>query len=349
MCKDSIKKLQGFALFALMAVMIYLVASILDIIVSNSEKNDDYREKFNAYIETVINHPQEGKEESIVAASNLNDTTSYMLIEKDYLKEILRRHVTDHSSIMDANNYLAIILTLITLCVTLAAVIPYIMGKSILEKDIKDAVEEIHESETVKYQKLVDQLERSEAHLSRMSAYNLLTEYKLDLNKCNACGKRVDLNLRLHPYWVIGWASKAITRYLKCSSRGFATDEFIKNCVEYITEAATLTDSIAIDDKKGVIVRAFTDLFDAMQMGKNKDLRKFKHELDAILYKLWNILKECDCYKKQGDDVECVIFIKVKSKSKYVEYLDEGPKSTEKDFHRTFYNWKDNMLFSHEK
>lgn len=218
------------------------------------------------------------------------------------------------------------------------------MGKSILEKDIKDAVEEIHESETVKYQKLVDQLERSEAHLSRMTAYNLLTEYKLDLNKCNACGKRVELNLCLHPYWVIGWASKAIIRYLKCTSKGFATDQFIEDCVEYISEAAKLMTDTTMDDEKGVIVRAFTDLFDAMQMGKNKELKEFKHELDTILYELWNILTKCGCYNKQGYDVEYVIFTKVKSKSKYTGYL--GYESTEEDFHRVFHNWKDDILFS---
>ena len=340
--KNVIKKSQGWALFALMVLMSLLVVFIMVITIYNSISNCKYRETFNEYIERTIDKTQDNKEiccnkQNMQVISVHNDTakesSSYMLIEKGYLKDILRQHITDHSSIMDANNYLAIILTLITLCVTLAAVIPYIIGKSIIEKDIKDAVEEMSESETVKYQKLVDQLERSEAHLSRMTAYNLLVEYKLELNKCDACGKKVELNLWKHPYWVIGWASKAIIRYLRCSSEGFATEKFINNCIEYIEKAGNFPkENTVVDDKDGVVLRAFVDLFDALQIGQNKPELK-NSVLYEILSKLWNALTEA--YKSPNrtpTEVENFIFNQVKKKAKYKEYLPERANATEQDF-----------------
>lgn len=354
MCTWTIKDWQGAALISLMASMIILILYIVLSTICNGYANRNYRKSFNNKVCQIVNEAgansynlyritnstlanystkQSEKHAKKHNTTTISESKECVLIEKEDLEYILQQHITDHSSIMDVNNYLAIILTLITLCVTLAAVIPYIMGKSILEKDIKDAVEEIHESETVKYQKLVDQLERSEAHLSRMTAYNLLVEYKLELNKCDACGKKVELNLWKHPYWVIGWASKAIIRYLRCSSEGFATEKFINNCIEYIEKAGNFPkENTVVDDKDGVVLRAFVDLFDALQIGQNKPELK-NSVLYEILNKLWNALTEA--YKSPNrtpTEVENFIFNQVKKKAKYKEYLPERANATEQDF-----------------
>lgn len=351
--RKSIKEKQSYSLVRLMTAMIVLVLLMIVSTIWNAWVNREYKNEFNKQVCEIISNAKRHynthqetlpattdtakqfkpytEEQSLAQASKDEE---YALIRTEDLEYILQQHITDHSSIMDANNYLAIILTLITLCVTLAAVIPYIMGKSILEKDIKDTLEKMEHKESVKYRNLVDQLERAEAHLSRMTAYTLLVEYKL--NKCNS--SKVP-NLNIHPYWVIGWASKAIIRYQKCTSKGFATNQFMDNCAEYIKEAAkVILKSNISKDKDGVILRAFVDLYDVLQLNniyKPREFQKNVSDLEDLLGKLWEKLKEC--YKEEDTNVEDTLFDLIKQKTKRTEYLDSD---ADEDVRKRFNEWK---------
>lgn len=342
--ENCLKERQGQTLVYLMRVLIILILCVIVSVFWNSCASRCYRQKFNEHIGTVINMAQDNKgccnEQNGLVIPIANDTAkgnnTYVLIKKSYLKDILQQHITDHSNIMDTNNSLAIILTLITLCISLAVIIPYIMGKSILKTDIRNAVEEMHESETVKYQELVDQLERSEAHLSRMTAYNLLVDYKLNLNKCDACGKRTELDTSVHPFWSIGWAAKAIIRYQNCTSQGFAADKFIDNCIIYIKDAGMLIKENKLkNDENGVVLRAFVDLFDVLyspSINNSNKIKENKFELDAVLSQLWSILNKC--YKD-----EKYIITQMEAKSIiHEDFLNKGQKG--QDFRILFERWK---------
>lgn len=343
--KKSIKEKQGISLIGLMVAMIVLVIYIIANTMCNTITNHTYRNKLNEKIDSIIcgtSNVIQNESQYILINPNTNDsiksTNKYVLIKKKDLTYILQQNVTDHSSIMDANNYLAIILTLITLCVTLAAVIPYIMGKSILDKDIKEALEKMEHKESVKYRKLVDQLERAEAHLSRMTAYTLMAEYKL--NKCKIGNSYKAPDLSIHPSWVIGWASKAIIRYQKCTSKGFATDKFMDNCADYIKEASKeIINSNMSCDKDGIVLRAFVDLYDALQLNniyKPREFQKNVSDLENILCQLWVKLKKC--YEKKGSNVDDTLFDLIKQKTKYDEYLHS--EATDNDIRKRFNEWK---------
>ena len=359
MRKWTIKDWQGIALVSLMGSMIILVLYIVFNTICNRCANHNYRESFNNKVCKIVNQveansynlyrtdkpslandsikqrEQYAKEHN---ATTISEVKECVLIEKEDLEYILQQHITDHSSIMDANNYLAIILTLITLCVTLAAVIPYIMGKSILEKDIKETLEKMEHKESVKYRNLVNQLERAEAHLSRMTAYTLMVEYKL--NKCKINDSYKALDLSVHPCWVIGWASKAIIRYQKCTSKGFATDQFMDNCANYIKEASKeIINSNMPYDKNGIVLRAFVDLYDALQLNniyKPREFQKNVSDLENILCQLWVKLKKC--YEKKGTNVDDTLFGLIKQKTKYDEYLDS--EATDDDIRKRLNEWK---------
>ena len=124
----------------------------------------------------------------------------------------------------------------------------------------------------------------------------------------------------MHPCWVIGWASKAIIRYQKCNFKGFATNQFMDDCAEYIKDASKeFINSNIPDDKKGIVLRAFV----ALQLNniyKPKEFQKNVSDLESILCLLWMKLKKC--YETKGPNVDNVLFEFIKQKTKYDEYLE---------------------------
>lgn len=271
----------------------------------------------------------------------LNNDSDSVIISRDDLEVLLE------SKQIESNDYLAIILTLITLCVSLSAAIPYIVGKSVTSNQVKDTVEELYRKQKddndKKTKKTLDKLEAAEAHLSRMVAYNLMYAVRdKDFKKAVSVVKGYDP--KHHPFWALGWASKALIRYVKVaqseSVNTFATERFCLNCIKYIKDASAAIEDIsnvalatlasgqsplALCD--GKVLRAYVDLFDALGFYKSfRYNRKVgvlmnsedEQALNEILQKLYQILTQ---------STTCVYNAKlaqeIAQKSKYNQYLKD--------------------------
>lgn len=205
-----------------------------------------------------------------ITAEVLNPKDSSLILSGKDVKELLDSVMVETSTIMDSNNYLAIILTLITLCVSLSVVIPYIVGRSISAKTIKDTVDELYkkdrDSSELKYKKYIKKLLLAEGHLSRMISYILLNSSK---DKFNTVLTNEKYDEKAHPYWAIGWGSKAIIRYIDCysKSKNDYNESFINESVNYVIDASASMISQGISKETGhkakeKIIRAFVDVVD---------------------------------------------------------------------------------------
>lgn len=246
---------------------------------------------------------------------------------------------------IESNDYLAIILTLITLCVSLSAAIPYIVGKSVTSNQVKDTVEELYRKQKddseKEMKKALDKLEAAEAHLSRMVAYDLMYSIK-DVNFKNPSPVVNDYNPAHHPFWALGWASKALIRYVKIaqseSVNTFAIEKFCSNCIKYIKDAAKLIEYIVsmtasqdtspADLCDGKVLRAYVDLFDALGFYKSFRYNRkvgvlidseMERDLNDILQKLYEILtpSALGFYNE-------TITEQIAKKSKYYQYLKDS-------------------------
>ncbi len=150
------------------------------------------------------------------------------------------------------NGFNSILLAMITLCATLAVVIPYVVGKAITHQDVLEVVKtEAEKNQTSfdeKIQKTIKTLEWSEGHNSRMVSYFLqqmkgTKEYK--------------------PEWVIGWASKALIRYFKQDQIRTDTKKFCNECIDYISKA---TDNINSQESidMDIMYRTIKDAYDVI-------------------------------------------------------------------------------------
>lgn len=219
------------------------------------------------------------------------------------------------SQIMKSNDYFTVILSLITLCATLAVVIPYIVGKSVsknyidekvdlaikqndkqIEKvrdriddvfiDIKqsrqnaeDAYKESREKMEKQYEQSMKAMSWAEAHLSRMTAY--LLAFKNG-------NKKTEKN---EHSWAIGWASKALSRYInlyESSERHFNIDSFIQYCLDIIDYSSKDLKLFNLEEKdtsdaKGKVLRAFIDLYDAVRFSETKGIEVFDRNYESIV------------------------------------------------------------------
>lgn len=232
---------------------------------------------------------------------------------------------------IESNDYLTIILTLITLCATLSAVIPYIVGKSVTENQVRETVEKCLDSQTKendrRQRETIEQLESAEAHLSRMISYQLLYDVKDTYTQ----SKSDNFDARVHPFWALGWASKSMIRYIKVPPK-FHNQKFVDYTIQYMLLAGNMISEIKITDKikkdesldfKGKTIRAFVDLFDALgyyySYSYNDKLNlkvtnDDQAELNKLLRQLYKIIKE---KLKAEKDLENAII----KKSKYKFYL----------------------------
>lgn len=197
---------------------------------------------------------------------------------------IVEEKVVHQNAIADSSpTIISIILTLITLCVTLSIVIPYIQGKTMTEGTIRGVASEFYRDAFAaierNHQAVVEDSIWEDAHHSRMIAYLLL--------------KSKDVNDKL---WSIGWASKSLLRYLKLtqwypdrySNNAFHVNDFIKKCVDYLNEADEVLKNTDIKDKKKETLRAFSDLSLATFLARGKD---YFFDLDSLLTKVYKQLE----------------------------------------------------------
>lgn len=218
----------------------------------------------------------------------------------------------------ESTTILSIFLALITLCVTLSIVIPYVEGKSMTENKIKHVAssyyKEAFESIEQYYSETNENAMWEEAHFSRMIAY--LLQKSSDVTDM---------------YWSIGWASKAIIRYIKCPDKYHKTN-FIENSISYINKAATLISGISgTTSENDKLLRAFVDAFDAYVLIKcekcllhrTEKLKEMENAL-LLLYKALMPSSEDEITDlgKLHDFVQDELNKSVKEKSKF--YTDKS-------------------------
>ena len=271
-----VKKLIGFCIALVVFIILWVV---IDTII-----NICYHSNVKKKLDKI--------EYLAIDAIDFSDSTAVyegkVLTGKD-IKDLLDQRITMESTIVDSNNYLAIILTLITLCVSLSVVIPYVVGRAVSSKDIKDRVDELYafhkDDVAVKFRSSVNMLLASEAHQARMIAYELLCGYYNRPHQvirpkpccCCKCIKGLTVKIPLipaeysidkHPIWALGWASKALFRYVvigKTSYKNFCEDlvKYILSCMSEIG-----LNTAIIDANKAMATRAFYDLFNALVYNK---------------------------------------------------------------------------------
>lgn len=186
---------------------------------------------------------------------------------------------------------ISIILTLITLCVTLSVVIPYVEGKAMTEGKVRTVAREYYQDAFESVQRFYDEtLEDSlweDAHASRMTAYFLQKSEDPD-----------------DKVWAIGFASKAILRYVKLihqkpdryGHNAYHEIDFIKRCLDYMGNEKSSFDGV----DSGKMLRAFSDLSFAAFLASGFDFRSDLKSRMAIMYPH---LKE----KVSLDDIDVVL------------------------------------------
>ena len=180
--------------------------------------------------------------------------------------------------------YMTIILSLITLCATLAVVIPYLIGKIYIESQVKEDIQKEINGKIDKYifatdsqvQKNLNAMDLESAHFSRMISYLLLQQAKAEKSQ------------KIYG-WTIGWAAKAIRLYLHANQKEYHHfGNFMGNCFDYIKEAGNALPDTMKDDDKAIISRAIGDLYMAyLLLRKENSLDKTGEEkIREILKKM---------------------------------------------------------------
>lgn len=327
----------GFLIFAMIAVVV--------VVVIFSYRNYSAISVFTASTDLAV----EKLEMIISNKDNIQDNTQLAL---EQIKEILDANVPEQKAIIDTNNYVAIILTLITVCLTLSTIIPYIVGKSVgksyvneavesaykdvkenteaTRKEVKEKVESMYMSNKKdveqKYDKAMNNLQWAEAHLSRMTAYMLAPPVESKEN----------------PFWAIGWASKSLIRYITLYSEEGAKrahiEKFCKDCMEYIDRSAEKIKSTCTRptcDKDGIILRAFTDMFDVLVLYENNSkypIKAIKENIDTFNCHLSDLyVTLIGCYPNE-DEIQS----EMAKKTKFTEFL---PGRTKDDFISYLKEW----------
>lgn len=281
---------------------------------------------------------QEHNEYETAIHEKVNGDDGNIIISREDFEKLLEYKY------IEANDYLAIILTLITLCVSLSAAIPYIVGKAVTSNQVKDTVEELYRKQKDdnerNIKKAIDKLEAAEGHLSRMIAYILMFSVK-DENFKARFSSFNNYNPDHHPFWALGWASKGLIRYIKVAQSDaintFAIERFCENCVKYIQDASVLIADISSKDIKttsptsfcdGKVLRAYVDLFDALGFYKafryNRKVgvlitEKKEKELNETLMELYKVLTP----SAPGFYDESIAK-EISKKSKYSQFLKDS-------------------------
>lgn len=276
------------AVTALVSSMIVLVVAVIFWVCNDSRVNRKYHEEISTKLDKI--HGVALNAQDILKESSKNQKIKAL---EDLLEaKIDAAIIEEKSSAIDSNNYMALILTLVTLCVSLSAVIPYIVGKSISKFEIKNVVEDLYAKDkhdvSVKYRESVNMLLASEAHLSRVTAYELLTMIP------PVGSKSPSSNVMLtNSIWAIGWASKALIRYItSCNSENYGSYKgFACELLSYINKASGGGFEGDIDKNNLKIAkRSFLDLLNAIVYNETLYKEFLDHNQLANLRKCLNDL-----------------------------------------------------------
>ena len=244
----------------LIVAMIFLVVCVIGWVATDTYINRSYHAELIEKLDGI----------KYITADAVTPLDSSKILTAKDIKDLLDQRIEKEASIIDSNNYLAIILTLITLCVSLSVVIPYIVGKAVSAKDIKDTVEELYMKNefdvAVQDKKNLQLLLASEAHLSRMISYSLLSSARFTYPSLN----KQEYDVKNHPVWAMGWAAKSLIRYItSCPVENYLSHQvFSKNLITYISDSyeALIRDEGTSFNWKGhaPAQRALLDLLNAI-------------------------------------------------------------------------------------
>lgn len=343
---NSSAKYDGLVI-ALLVAMFILVLATIGWVVTDFFINRSYHEQVKSRLEKI--------EYITVDAVEFADSSD--LFEGKYLtgkdiKDLLDQKIASESTIIDSNNYLAIILTLITLCVSLSVVIPYIVGRTVSSKDIKDRVDELYTQQAYdsakRYNENVNMLLASEAHLSRMISYLLLSDYSYHSSSTTPREIHNKFRVQKHPAWAMGWASKALLRYVVIDKESYRL--FCQDLCCYILYCKNKLGS-NINAYEGIVERAFYDLLNAlvyhkilgnkMLDGSVSNLKECLNKLASHLYKEKQITRDqlqngaiLKSHKDQYLDSDYMIAKYIEAvgniTAEVIKYLDKEKNTTKK-------------------
>ena len=311
------------AVTALVVAMTVLVVGVVIWVCVDSYANIQYHEAVSTKLDSIQSVALDMQD--ILKESS--DSLKIKAFEEILEAKIDAVIIGENSSAIDSNNYMALILTLVTLCVSLSAVIPYIVGKSISKFEIKNVVEDLYAKDkhdvSVKYRESVNMLLASEAHLSRVTAYELLTVGSKSPVKNVALTNSV---------WAIGWASKALIRYItSCNSENYNSyKDFAVELLIYIDKACEGGFKCEFDENTTKIAkRSFLDLLNAIVYNKtlnkklidSKQLTKLKGHLNTLYGKVSQQFEANIVSPQFEANINNVIQAALK-KSHYQLYLD---------------------------
>lgn len=330
------KKLLDILISVLLLAMIALVGYVAYAVYDQHKQAEASRSNVETFFERIEAAPA--------------DENGAVHISRDDLKLLADSTINDNSNVMDINNFISIMLTLITLCLTCSAIIPYVVAKFISESKIKDTVEDVYAKDKERtdrqYHRSVEKLEVAEAHISRMIAYNLK---KMDsIRKGIVMTPHASYDYSEHAVWTIGWASKALIRYIRNANannvRPNEVSKFCGECISYIYDSAVVLSSISVSGShKDKALRAVCDALDALFYYKalkgNTSVKCIisdadeKNLLKSAVFLYLRIdpkpLPSASAPWPASDNIEAIA-----AKSKYEEYMkdDDGKPVSCKDF-----------------
>lgn len=335
-----------------------LIVTILGIIIFNHLRSINFNKVSAQEVNRIVNEKLANEEQDLVG-SEVQDAYNEAF---EYFSNKMSGF---EARIFDSNTYTSIILALITLCATLAVVIPYIVGRAITDIQIKNVAKKSYEEDldkmTQDYSKrfrdledgirkeeerqkdILNHLSWAEAHLSRMVSYLLNKKIGTDTED------KIETNV-----WAIGWASKALLRYIKLIDEKqtyYDQGQFVKQCIDFINSAAQDITNLKIqqedkkDDVLGKLRRAFVDCMDSIlryQMN-NIYIENVHQKKDILLKTLRDLYKKI--YQLDGNPTLIIDAIGKKSKIKN----DEKNNLTMPEFMQFINKWlTDNAICTEE-
>ena len=329
------KKLLDILISILLLAMIALVGYVAYAVYDQHRQAEASRGNVETFFERIEAAPA--------------DENGTVHISREDLKLLADSTINENSNVMDINNFISIMLTLITLCLTCSAIIPYVVAKFISESKIKDTVEDLYAKDKERtdrqYHQSVEKLEVAEAHISRMIAYNLK---KMDsIRKGIIMTPHASYDYSEHAVWTIGWASKALIRYIRNANannvRPNEVSKFCAECVSYICDSTVVLASIRMSGShKDKALRAVCDALDALfyyneLQTKNTSVRSLmvKTDVDKLCRCAVDLYLRIDPKLlpsaltpwPSSDNMDAIA-----TKSKYEEYMKDDGKTASRKF-----------------
>lgn len=175
-------------------------------------------------------------------------------------------------SITDDNSTAYVI---ITFTLTMGALIPYLISRSIAQSEINKLVDEkveilfkqkIEDLEEVNNTSLYN-LTKQSAHTARMMAHMLENNHE--------------------PEWAIGWASQSLIRYMQINYK--PKSNFYKDCLRIIMNATPDKDKALTTEQQNRLNRSLIDLFDMYLLYNSDTNCLFMEESKTEIVKLLNM------------------------------------------------------------